>query len=52
MKRKTKRNQAIKELRTKGYTLQEIAEWFNVTKQRVHQILVDLKIDQKVDDQD
>ncbi|MEK9206867.1 MAG: helix-turn-helix domain-containing protein [Patescibacteria group bacterium] len=37
--RKTKRNLAIKKMRAKGKTYQEIADYFGITRQRVYQLL-------------
>ena len=37
--RKTDRNKAIKKMRAKGKTLDEIADYFGITRQRVYQIL-------------
>jgi len=38
-KENTKRNREIEELYFKGYTIQDLAEKFNISKQRVDQIL-------------
>lgn len=37
--RKTERNNAIKKMRAKGKTLEEIAHYFRITRARVDQIL-------------
>lgn len=37
--RKTERNLSIKKMRTRGKRLEEIAQYFGITRQRVYQIL-------------
>ena len=37
--RKTARNLAIKKMRGKGKTYQEIADYFGITRQRVYELL-------------